>query len=104
MYKMSSKILVVDDEQPIVDILKLNLEKERYEVVVAHYAETATELAKSENPDLILLDIMLPKKDGNEVCREVRKTHTMPLITLTAKDSELDKVLGLELGADDYVT
>lgn len=101
---MSSKILVVDDEQPIADILKFNLEKEGYEVIVAHDGEKAIELAKSENPDLILLDIMLPKKDGNEVCREVRKTHTMPIIMLTAKDSEIDKVLGLELGADDYVT
>lgn len=101
---MSSKILVVDDEQPIADILKFNLEKEGYEVIVAHDGEKAIELAKGENPDLILLDIMLPKKDGNEVCREIRKTHTMPIIMLTAKDSEIDKVLGLELGADDYVT
>lgn len=101
---MSSKILVVDDEKPIADILKFNLEKEGYEVIVAYDGEQAIDLAKSENPDLILLDIMLPKKDGNEVCREVRKTHTMPIIMLTAKDSEIDKVLGLELGADDYVT
>src|SRR5690625_5605485 len=101
---MNSKILVVEDEQPISDIVKFNLEKEGYEVVCAFDGEEAIELAESENPDLILLDIMLPKKDGNEVCREIRKTQTMPIIMLTAKDSEIDKVLGLELGADDYVT
>src|SRR5690625_5097673 len=101
---MDAKILVVDDEQPIADILKFNLEKEGYEVIVAYDGEEAIELALKEEPDLILLDIMLPKKDGNEVCREIRKTHQMPIIMLTAKDSEIDKVLGLELGADDYVT
>jgi len=101
---MSLKILVVDDEKPIADILQFNLEKEGYDVVCAYDGEEAIELAESENPDLILLDIMLPKKDGNEVCREIRKTQTMPIIMLTAKDSEIDKVLGLELGADDYVT
>ncbi|WLV24671.1 response regulator YycF [Aciduricibacillus chroicocephali] len=99
-----SKILVVDDEQPIADILKFNLEKEGYEVLVANDGETAIELAEEERPDLVLLDLMLPGKDGNEVCREIRKTQTMPIIMLTAKDSEIDKVLGLELGADDYVT
>lgn len=101
---MSLKILVVDDEKPIADILKFNLEKEGYTVVCAHDGNDAIELAEKENPDLILLDIMLPGKDGNEVCREIRKTKTMPIIMLTAKDSEIDKVLGLELGADDYVT
>ncbi len=101
---MSLKILVVDDEKPIADILKFNLEKEGYDVVCTHDGNDAIELAEKENPDLILLDIMLPGKDGNEVCREIRKTQTMPIIMLTAKDSEIDKVLGLELGADDYVT
>lgn len=101
---MSLKILVVDDEKPIADILKFNLEKEGYTVVCAHDGNDAIELAEKEDPDLILLDIMLPGKDGNEVCREIRKTKTMPIIMLTAKDSEIDKVLGLELGADDYVT
>ncbi|SEO42116.1 two-component system, OmpR family, response regulator VicR [Amphibacillus marinus] len=101
---MSHKILVVDDEKPIADILKFNLEKEGYEVVCAYDGDEAIELTNKENPDLLLLDIMLPKRDGNEVCREVRKTHNMPIIMLTAKDSEIDKVLGLELGADDYVT
>ena|SRR5699024_9698507 len=98
------KILVVEDEKPISDIIKFNLEKEGYQVVCAYDGDTAIELAEDENPDLILLDIMLPGKDGNEVCREVRKTKNMPIIMLTAKDAEFDKVLGLELGADDYVT
>ncbi|WP_085993821.1 response regulator YycF [Oceanobacillus senegalensis] len=101
---MNQKILVVDDEQPIADILKFNLEKEGYQVICANDGDEAVKLADSEKPDLILLDIMLPNKDGNEVLREVRKTQTMPIIMLTAKDSEIDKVLGLELGADDYVT
>src|SRR5699024_9853993 len=102
--EMPQKILVVDDEQPIADILKFNLENEGYEVICAYDGDEAIELTHQENPDLLLLDIMLPKRDGNEVCREVRKTHNMPIIMLTAKDSEIDKVLGLELGADDYVT
>lgn len=101
---MNHKILVVDDEKPIADILKFNLEKEGYEVICAYDGDEAVELVQQENPDLILLDIMLPNKDGNEVCREVRKTHNMPIIMLTANDAEIDKVLGLELGADDYVT
>ncbi|MFD1040290.1 response regulator YycF [Virgibacillus byunsanensis] len=101
---MSQKILVVDDEKPIADILKFNLEKEGYEVVCAYDGDEAIALAASENPELVLLDIMLPNKDGNEVCREIRKTQTMPIIMLTAKDTEIDKVLGLEMGADDYVT
>src|SRR5699024_10723200 len=98
------KILVVEDEKPISDILKFNLEKEGYTVVCAFDGNEAIELAEKENPDLILLDVKLPEKDGNEVCREVRKTMHMPIIMLTAKDSEIDKVLGLEFGADDYVT
>ncbi|SIS55187.1 response regulator YycF [Salimicrobium flavidum] len=101
---MAHKILVVDDEKPIADILKFNLEKEGYNVVCAYDGDEAIESAKEEDPDLILLDIMLPGKDGNEVCREIRKTHAMPIIMLTAKDAEIDKVLGLEMGADDYVT
>ncbi|KGP73199.1 response regulator YycF [Pontibacillus yanchengensis] len=101
---MNFKILVVDDEKPIADILKFNLEKEGYQVVCAYDGDEAIELAYQEQPDLILLDIMLPNKDGMEVCREIRKNHNMPIIMLTAKDSEIDKVLGLELGADDYVT
>ena len=98
------KILVVDDEKPISDIVKFNLEKEGFEVVTAYDGEEAVEKVEEENPDLIVLDLMLPKMDGLEVCREVRKTRDTPIIMVTAKDQEIDKVLGLELGADDYVT
>ena len=98
------KILVVDDEEPIANILDFNLKKEGYEVIVANDGESAVELAFSEKPDLILLDLMLPKKDGMEVCREIRNSLDIPIIMLTAKNSEIDKVLGLEFGADDYVT
>ncbi len=101
---MGKKILVVDDEKPIADILKFNLEKEGFEIVMAHDGDEAIEKANEEQPDMVLLDIMLPGKDGLEVCREIRKSSEMPIIMLTAKDSEIDKVLGLELGADDYVT
>ncbi|AEI46427.1 response regulator YycF [Paenibacillus mucilaginosus] len=99
-----AKILVVDDEQPIADILKFNLEKEGHEVICAYDGGTAVDLAYAEEPDLILLDLMLPVKDGMDVCREVRQKLNTPIIMLTAKDNEIDKVLGLELGADDYVT
>ncbi|WNQ11478.1 response regulator YycF [Paenibacillus aurantius] len=101
---MYGKILVVDDERPIADILKFNLEKEGYQVVCAYDGGEAVELAFSEDPDLILLDLMLPVKDGMDVCREIRAKLNTPIIMLTAKDTELDKVLGLEMGADDYVT
>jgi len=101
---MFGKILVVDDEQPIADILKFNLEKEGYQVICAFDGGEAVRLAFEELPDLILLDLMLPVKDGMDVCREVRTRLQTPIIMLTAKDTELDKVLGLELGADDYVT
>ncbi|MCI3028592.1 response regulator YycF [Desemzia sp. C1] len=98
------KILVVDDEKPISDIIKFNLTKEGYDVYTAYDGEEAVEKAEEIVPDLIVLDLMLPKMDGLEVCREVRKKHDMPIIMVTAKDAEIDKVLGLELGADDYVT
>ncbi|WWL93910.1 response regulator YycF [Pediococcus acidilactici] len=98
------KILVVDDEKPISDIVKFNLDKEGYDVVTAYDGEEALEKVESEKPDLILLDLMLPKIDGLEVARQVRAKHNIPIIMVTAKDSELDKVVGLELGADDYVT
>lgn len=98
------KILVVDDEKPISDIVKFNLTKEGYEVVTAYDGEEALRLVDDVVPDLILLDLMLPKMDGLDVCREVRKKYDMPIIMVTAKDSEIDKILGLELGADDYVT
>ncbi|MGY3749680.1 response regulator YycF [Vagococcus acidifermentans] len=98
------KILVVDDEKPISDIVKFSLAKEGYDVYTAFDGEEAVEKVKEVEPDLVLLDLMLPKMDGLEVCREIRKNYDMPIIMVTAKDSEIDKVLGLELGADDYVT
>ncbi|EUJ25445.1 DNA-binding response regulator [Listeria newyorkensis] len=98
------KILVVDDEKPIADIVKFNLNKEGFDVYCAYDGDEAIDLVEEIQPDLILLDIMLPGRDGIEVCREVRKKYDMPIIMVTAKDSEIDKVLGLELGADDYVT
>ncbi|CAM2742832.1 response regulator YycF [Fructilactobacillus fructivorans] len=101
---MKKKILVVDDEKPITDIEKFSLTKEGFDVDVAHDGQEALDKVDSNTPDLIILDLMLPKVDGLEVAKEVRKTHNMPIIMVTAKDSELDKVLGLELGADDYVT
>lgn len=101
---MGYTILVVEDEVPISDILKFSLEKEGYKVLTAYDGLSAIEQTKKNNPDLILLDIMLPEKDGFEVCKEVRKFTNTPIIMLTAKDTELDKVLGLEMGADDYVT
>ncbi|MCF6094651.1 response regulator YycF [Microaerobacter geothermalis] len=101
---MKWKILVVDDEQPIADILKFHLEREGYDVTCAFDGEEALEKVYKEKPDLVLLDIMLPKKNGVEVCKEIRSNLDVAIIMLTAKDSEADKVLGLELGADDYVT
>ena len=98
------KILVVDDEKPISDIVKFNLTKEGYEVLTAFDGEEALEIFATEQPDLILLDLMLPQKDGLEVAREIRKSSEVPIIMVSAKDSEFDKVIGLELGADDYVT
>ncbi|MTI93925.1 MAG: response regulator transcription factor [Firmicutes bacterium] len=99
-----SKILVVEDEKPIADILEYNLSKEGFEVKVAYAGDEAVEVALDYRPDLILLDIMLPGIDGLNVCRQVRQELDCPIIMLTAKDAEIDKVLGLELGADDYVT
>lgn len=97
------KILVVDDEKNICELLRLYLEKEGYTVVTAYDGEEAVETFKKENPDLMILDIMLPKMDGWQVCREVRKNSEVPIIMLTAKGETFDKVLGLELGADDYM-
>lgn len=101
---MAGRILVVDDERPIAEILKYNLEKEGFEVILAFDGEEAMERVLNERPDLVILDIMLPKKDGFTVCREIRASRDLPIIMLTAKETEIDKVLGLELGADDYVT
>lgn len=98
------KILVVDDEKNIGDILKINLEKEGYSVLVAMDGEEGLSLALSENPDLVLLDVMLPKMDGFEVCKKIRQKSEIPIVMLTARSEEIDKILGLELGADDYVT
>lgn len=100
----SKKILIVDDERNIVDILKFNLKKEGFDTVEAYDGEEAVELALNHKPDLILLDIMLPKMDGFTVCKKIRQTQATPILMLTAKEEEVDKVLGLELGADDYVT
>ena len=101
---MGQKILIVDDEKNIVDILRFNLEKEGYSIIEAYDGETGLELAMNENPDLVLLDLMLPKMDGFTVCRKIRESSGVPIIMLTAKEEEVDKVLGLELGADDYIT
>lgn len=98
------RILVVDDEQPIAEILKYTLEREGYHVDCAYDGKEAVEKALTGSPDLVLLDVMLPELDGFEVCRQIRHKKQMPIIMLTAKDSEVDKVLGLEMGADDYVT
>ena len=101
---MTHKILVVDDDSNICELLRLYLEKEGFRVVLAGDGETAVRLFREQNPDLMLLDIMLPLLDGWQVCREIRKTAQTPIIMLTAKGEVFDKVLGLELGADDYVT
>ena len=102
---MDRLVLIVDDERPIVDILKYNLEKEGYETIEAYDGAEALDMALNQNPDVILLDVMLPKMDGFEVCRKVReKKPTVPILMLTAREEEVDKVLGLELGADDYIT
>ena len=98
------KILLVDDEAAIVQSLRYNLERSGYKVTAAGDGRSAVALAASEEPDLVILDIMLPLLDGIEACKEIRKTSSVPIIMLTAKDQEFDKVLALELGADDYVT
>jgi two-component system alkaline phosphatase synthesis response regulator PhoP len=98
------KILLVDDEATIVQSLRYNLERSGYAVTAAGDGRSAVALVASEQPDLVILDIMLPLLDGIEACKEIRKTSSVPIIMLTAKDQEFDKVLALELGADDYVT
>ena len=99
-----NKILVVEDDRTLLDVLKYNLGKEGYAVVTATDGVQALDVARSEKPDLIALDIMLPKLDGFEVCRILRREMTTPILMLTAKAGETDKVVGLELGADDYMT
>lgn len=101
---MAHKILVVDDEESIVKIIAYNLKKEGYEVLCATDGYQGYSLAIKDKPDLIILDIMMPGMDGYEVCKKVRETSNVPIIMLTARAEEVDKVVGLELGADDYVT
>lgn len=101
---MGAKILIVDDEHNIVDILKANLEREGYQTLAAYDGAQALEMGLNQKPDLILLDCMLPKIDGFDVCRKLRQQTNVPILMLTAKSEEIDKVLGLELGADDYIT
>ncbi|MHB8179063.1 MAG: response regulator transcription factor [Vulcanimicrobiaceae bacterium] len=100
----TKKILVVDDEAAILQTLRFNLERSGYGVVTASDGRSAIAMAQREQPDLVVLDIMLPVMDGIEACKEIRKFSSVPIIMLTAKDQEIDKVLALELGADDYVT
>ncbi|MCI8345789.1 MAG: response regulator transcription factor [Clostridia bacterium] len=97
-------ILVVDDERTIVDMLVYNLQKEGYNTLEAGDGETAVSVALDKKPDLVLLDIMLPKMDGLAVCKRIRQYLNIPILMLSAKDEEIDKILGLELGADDYIT
>jgi len=101
---LNKKILIVDDDQNICELLRLYIEKEGYTAVLAYDGQAALTQFNNLSPDLVLLDIMLPKLDGWQVCREIRKTSDTPIIMLTAKGEVFDKVLGLELGADDYVT
>ena len=101
---MQKLILIVDDERPIVDILKFNLEKNGYKTIEALDGNEGLRLALAKEPDMVLLDVMLPGMDGFGVCRKIREKSSVPIIMLTARDEEVDKVLGLELGADDYIT
>lgn len=102
---MAKRVLVVDDEQNIVDILRFNLEREGYEVITAEDGIQGLAMARSSDPDLILLDVMMPEMDGFQVCRELRREDKLtPIIMLTAREEEADRVMGLELGADDYVS
>jgi DNA-binding response OmpR family regulator len=101
---MTHRILVVDDEPAVTDLLAYNLRKAHYDVLTAADGKTALRLAQQSKPDLILLDIMIPEVDGLDVCRELRKSSGVPIIMITARGEEIDRVLGLEIGADDYVT
>src|SRR5215475_9489197 len=101
---MTRKILVVDDDHKTVDLLRLYLEKDGYQVLVAHDGRQALELTRQRRPDLVLLDLMLPSVEGLDVCRILRAEARTPIIMLTARTTEDDKLLGLDLGADDYIT
>ena len=100
----AEKILIVEDEKHLVKVLKYNLEKAGYRVLVVHDGQSALTSFKKEIPDMVILDIMLPKLDGFEICKEIRRESKVPILMLTARKEEVDRVLGLELGADDYVT
>lgn len=102
--KSQKTVLVVDDEKPIIDILVYNLKKEGYNTIEATDGEEAINMVINNKPDLVLLDIMLPKMDGLTVCKKIRHNYNIPIIMISAKDEEIDKILGLELGADDYIT
>ena len=97
-------VLIVDDEQKIVDLLVHNLGREGYRTIEANDGVTAVEIAREQRPDLILLDLMLPRLDGLSVCKKIKNIYNVPILMVTAKDNELDKIVGLELGADDYIT
>ena len=99
-----TRVLVVDDEPVLVDTIRYNLRREGYEVQVANDGNEALKLAQAASPDLVVLDLMLPGIDGLEVCRQLRRESTVPILMLTAKDDEIDKIVGLEVGADDYMT
>jgi DNA-binding response OmpR family regulator len=101
---MTHRILVVDDESAVTDLLTYNLRKAHYAVLTAADGRTALRLAQESKPDLILLDLMIPEVDGLDVCRELRRTSSVPIIMITARGEEVDRVVGLEIGADDYVT
>ena len=99
-----ARVLVVDDEATLIDTIRYNLRREGYEVHVAGEGNEALRLARASTPDLVVLDLMLPGLDGLEVCRQLRRESTVPILMLTAKDDEVDKIVGLEVGADDYMT
>ncbi|MGB5824101.1 MAG: response regulator [Proteocatella sp.] len=99
-----STILIIEDEKPISDIIKFNLQKEGFDILTAYDGKDGLEMALSSNPDLILLDIMLPSMNGFDICKKLRETSNVPIIMATAKEEEVDKILGLEFGADDYIT
>ena len=101
---MKNRVLIAEDEKPISDIIKFNLEKEGYEIITAYDGEDALKKALNEQLELIILDIMLRSMDGFEICKRVREKSSVPIIMVTAKEEEVDKILGLELGADDYIT
>ena len=101
---MKNTILIIEDEKPISDIVKFNLEREGYDIITAFDGLDGYQKGIQENVDLILLDIMLPSMNGFDVCRHIREKSSVPIIMVTAKEEEVDKILGLELGADDYIT